>query len=351
MQSYDQSRLGIVYETDIITGKISVSYPEQSRVTFIVSGFGRGDRVHATPGQFTKTRHVRYSGYTQKNNSPPYHNYSKTGGGFQLVPAPSYAMQTSLLYNGALSKLHDTLRGNVDLTIDIAQFGQTVRMLRAVTQLTNYIRSFSPRNWANKWLEYQYGWRPLVDTVYGAFEVTMNAGFGTRLIKGRHTIKQRSNTNRAFQSMAGVTEQFVDTDSQRCELGVAFVLRPSALQALANYGSLNPASILWELTPYSFIADWFIDIGGYLRNLETYLLYQNSVAWSYCTYTQRTTRKAFVYGKSTSGYTYYWNGSYVYSYKNRTAGGYSAPYRPRFNANLGWQRVLSAGALLKQRFA
>jgi hypothetical protein len=32
---------------------------------------------------------------------------------------------------------------------------------------------------------------------------------------------------------------------------------------------LNPASLLWELLPCSFVADWFVDIGGYLQNLES----------------------------------------------------------------------------------
>jgi len=29
-------------------------------------------------------------------------------------------------------------------------------------------------------------------------------------------------------------------------------------------GLTDPASVLWELTPYSFVADWFIPIGNYL---------------------------------------------------------------------------------------
>jgi hypothetical protein len=33
-------------------------------------------------------------------------------------------------------------------------------------------------------------------------------------------------------------------------------------------GLLDPASVLWEITPYSFVVDWFVPFGTYLDNLN-----------------------------------------------------------------------------------
>jgi hypothetical protein len=34
---------------------------------------------------------------------------------------------------------------------------------------------------------------------------------------------------------------------------------------------MNPAGVLWELQPYSFVADWVVDIGGYIKSLTPIL--------------------------------------------------------------------------------
>ena len=33
-------------------------------------------------------------------------------------------------------------------------------------------------------------------------------------------------------------------------------------------GLADPATVVWELIPYSFVVDWFIPIGSYLENLN-----------------------------------------------------------------------------------
>jgi hypothetical protein len=36
---------------------------------------------------------------------------------------------------------------------------------------------------------------------------------------------------------------------------------------MKTVGLLNPATVAWELVPYSFIADWFVPVGDYLTGL------------------------------------------------------------------------------------
>lgn len=39
------------------------------------------------------------------------------------------------------------------------------------------------------------------------------------------------------------------------------------MQVATQYGIANPALVLWEMVPFSFAVDWFLDIGGYLESL------------------------------------------------------------------------------------
>jgi len=146
------------------------------------------------------------------------------------------------------------------------------------------------------------------------------------------------------------------TASFRHEFVGHYKFSDSLLTKLAGWSSLNPISIAWELTPYSFVADWFIDIGSYLRATESALLYQ----------------QAFRSGTSTS--TYYRlfeteqsgvsqllsNGKLTTTIddckavsrqigKNRSVlTGSPYPRLPSFRADLGSSRLFSAAALLSQ---
>jgi len=41
--------------------------------------------------------------------------------------------------------------------------------------------------------------------------------------------------------------------------------KPRAMDIPAKFGLLNPFEVIWELVPFSFVADWFVPIGNYLR--------------------------------------------------------------------------------------
>ena len=146
---------------------------------------------------------------------------------------------------------------------------------------------------------------------------------------------------------------FKFTDSKvRCEISVKLKPNNSRVSALASYTSLNPASMLWEAMPYSFVVDWVYNLGGYLRNLETALVYCNQFVDGYVTYGEKTesiwTQKwSGTYASSNRIYDY--SGGWTRTMKDRQKL-YSYPF-PRFpvlNPELGTGRLLNAAALLSQ---
>jgi hypothetical protein len=46
---------------------------------------------------------------------------------------------------------------------------------------------------------------------------------------------------------------------------LTFEAREDLCTTLNDAGVLNPASVYWETIPFSFVVDWFVDVGGYLN--------------------------------------------------------------------------------------
>lgn len=257
----------------------------------------------------------------------------------------------NLLYNRALDELNEKTRGSLDLSVDIAEFGQTVKMFKITDQVIDFTRVFRRRfgtlkSAANAWLQYTYGVKPLLGSLYGVaeeidrFVLNKTEQFRVRVVEkvplGRF----------GYYSPNGYVYVPTDTRLKRSiTLGVCLDQRDRDVTRLT---SLNPLSIAWELTPYSFVADWFLDVGSYLRNLETSLLYANRFKSGF-----RTDLVAL-----DGSFDYWspyqptgWNNHYVGSCRYRSVtrsvlSSYPVPRLPSFQVNLGSSRLLSAAALL-----
>jgi hypothetical protein len=48
----------------------------------------------------------------------------------------------------------------------------------------------------------------------------------------------------------------------------AYIVQTEELSYARNMGLADPRNVLWELTPWSFVVDWFIPIGTYLNQLS-----------------------------------------------------------------------------------
>jgi hypothetical protein len=116
---------------------------------------------------------------------------------------------------------------------------------------------------------------------------------------------------------------------------------------------LNPASIAWELLPYSFVADWFVDIGSFLRSVETAVIYANRFRSGYYSVLLVKNITGLISRSENSG-----SGSLAINavgfaneiqFRRVVYSGFPLPTVPRFKANLGSRRLLSAAALLTQK--
>lgn len=327
----------------------------------------RGNKV--TPNNFSyealRIDYMRgYSSWLSYYNSSNYSFESYDG----YIAFSTYPTENSLfndivfpdpVYNLALSRLNEKTRGSLDLSVDLLQSGQNAKMLNIVKRIREF--SFS-RGWRNLLkggasarLEYTYGWRPLADSLFGVLDESIHhcineiENFRARASQPILS-KPCSLTTKNFGAVPGVATR---SGRYLCEIKVRMKTKDFDL---ARWASLNPISWAYELTPYSFVLDWMIDVGGYLRNLETSLLYANSFVDGYVTkvaavdasWTCDTVRSDKGYPTDTYVCRATAGGRYIKYSRSRLLS-YPAPRLPSFKVDLGSSRLLNLAALLAQK--
>jgi hypothetical protein len=107
------------------------------------------------------------------------------------------------------------------------------------------------------WLEMQYGWRPLLSDVHDGAQALASV-LERRVFSGvkASTHKQSNVSYNNGGYTYGMYRECVRTI--RC--------RYIELGTIPSLGLADPASLAWEVLPFSFIADWFVPIGTYLDN-------------------------------------------------------------------------------------
>lgn len=125
-------------------------------------------------------------------------------------------------------------------------------------------RGSSPEN---AWLQYQYGWLPLLSDIYGGVEL-LQMGFRSQqaLFSVERTITQALDPARFVRPASGNQLVTSGEASESCKVKL-FGCVTADTHILASLGLINPLSLAWELLPFSFVIDWLVPIGTWLESL------------------------------------------------------------------------------------
>lgn len=172
----------------------------------------------------------------------------------------------------SLAEYRQTSKMFVDLTNDVLR---TFRSLRSGRALGDFVRSLkAPRSSketavANRWLQYQYGIRPLMSDLYGATDALVS-----KLRTGMY-LYQRTHRKGGFSRpsvLLGDTNWGIKRYvTQRFEVRAKarYKIADPTLKQLSQLGITNPLLLVWELIPYSFVFDWIIPVGDFLESLDS----------------------------------------------------------------------------------
>jgi hypothetical protein len=130
------------------------------------------------------------------------------------------------------------------------------------------------RSAPNNWLAWQYGWAPLLDDVHKActeLNRKDNENPERTILKAKAKDSVTTVTTGDEYAATGVREFWKMIEKKDCAVRFYYTVDTSQdfFRKLDEWGVLNPASIAWELIPFSFVVDWALPIGDYINALTS----------------------------------------------------------------------------------
>lgn len=139
----------------------------------------------------------------------------------------------------------------------LAEFG--VKRGRNGSYKRSAQRAMNGKNWSDAWLELQFGWKPLVNDIYALSDhVKMKPRWGVIRASEREFVLEAVGSNKNFPA----SDIDVRKNERRRHLKVLVSAAPDNIERL---GLSDPTTIVWNLTPWSFIVDWFLPISDVLQ--------------------------------------------------------------------------------------
>lgn len=125
---------------------------------------------------------------------------------------------------------------------------------------------------ASIYLQYVYGWKPLMQDAYGLLELAQEKGDSPLLLNARDSSIDNYRldaydfdaVSRGVKASAGPHEV---RSRVNCNLWARIDPNYSGVRTLNQLGLINPVSLAWELIPASFVVDWVLPIGPVLSAL------------------------------------------------------------------------------------
>lgn len=210
------------------------------------------------------------------------------------------SQEESLMLDAKHKALSDARDQKVSVPVMFAEGRETVRMLaETVRRVGKAYRFFQTgqfhraakelnlpfdfvtrrsRTAASHWLEYALGWQPLLADAKGLLELAeeglldpergprfSSKGTAQTSFKWSPTIVGQGSSN-----LPGGETKLQGLTVATARAGLLLEYKPGANGLVGvGLGNFDPLSTLWEVTPFSFVFDYFVDVGSYLEALSS----------------------------------------------------------------------------------
>lgn len=206
------------------------------------------------------------------------------------------------VYAQAYSRLVDKLGENAGLGVTLAQWKQADGMIRKRgNQLTSFTRALVRRSpigvasalgiavkraesikqqsvrygtakkLSDLWLEFWFGWKPMISDIYTACEVFDNFIPWAHLSgAAKRTLDERSGDSGLY------SEKIRLRGHVGCKVGLDVRLVNPNVRLMQQFGILNPAEIVWDAIPWSFVVGWVANVGQWLSSFTDFAGFETS---------------------------------------------------------------------------
>jgi len=174
------------------------------------------------------------------------------------------------------------------LALRLGRFKEFLRLMRVQTPLKKHrgmVRNRSKQASA-LWLEYWFGWSPMLSDIYTAVEL-IDSPYPDYKVFATARARDPGAPERVNPWGGTYNELREHEFSFRMQADVS-ISNPMLYRA-SQFGIVNPATILWELVPFSFLVDWFIPVGNYLSSYSDFVGLEPRNAFT----TERVTSKNY----------------------------------------------------------
>lgn len=132
--------------------------------------------------------------------------------------------------------------------------------------------SQASKNAAGNWLAMQFMWLPTLSDLEGTAKLlaerTTQDPKRTRF--NVRAVTKFDMSSRSFKSQSGKLHTTTEYRGYvGCLMRADFFFSNAALASATADGLMNPTAVAWESVPFSFLADYVTDIGGYVNNLDS----------------------------------------------------------------------------------
>jgi len=223
-------------------------------------------------------------------NAVPYRNdeaitYAQTS---RIATGLDDAMKARMLNSVKLKALVKIADAKVNVAVAYAEASKTSDLiLDAARRIHGAYRSFrrgdlrgiaqnlniTPKRLHKSWLEYKYGWMPLLMDVKGAAEffaqqhVIRPPVFQVSASEEATKAYPWTYTDEAYGGTALKTQTGLYSSHLKVRVKIWCELSSPHLSELQQIGLTNPALVAWELVPFSFVFDWFVQVGDWLTGM------------------------------------------------------------------------------------
>lgn len=111
----------------------------------------------------------------------------------------------------------------------------------------------------SRWLEYRYGWLPTLSDINTLANKPL--GHPSARVVGYSQDFYSNEKGNGRLGRTVITATYTETYT------ASIIARNPGMVAATQYGVANPLLVVWEMVPFSFAVDWFLDIGGWAESV------------------------------------------------------------------------------------
>lgn len=293
-------------------------------------------------------------GFDCPKGSPPISNYGDAN-------QDSVSLYSDALTNAAVAKFYQQLnRGRASLGVTIASWKESNKMIQdRLSKTASFFegrlarsqrmrRRYSSKDLANLILEGEFGWIPLVQDIHTA----TTSMFGDAIPPVKVTGRARETIALSRSLRGDPTYHFTYSGTRSACLDAFVYVENPNLWALNRMGLINPAIVAWDLVPWSFLVNFFVNIPAVLGQF-TDLIGLNVSKISMTRKVRYLSEASAVYlsdaghGSQVKGSSSWCNTNHVH--KERVLGSIPTTTLQVRMPSLDWERTMILSALLVQR--